>query len=158
MPDTSLRVTATINATPAVVFDLLASPHRHHELDASGMVGADEEDTPITKVGQVFRMNMTFRADDGKVTDYQTDNHITAFEPNRVIAWSVAPVDGEPLGWTWRYELAPKKKNDEKTKVALVYDWTGITEESKKQYGVPAFDEDDLDASLSLLKKALDQG
>ena len=58
MTDTSIRVTRKVGAAAAVVFDLLANPDRHHEIDASGMVGDDEDASPITKVGQVFRMNM----------------------------------------------------------------------------------------------------
>jgi hypothetical protein len=150
--DTSIRVTRKVHAAAAVVFDLLATPHRHHEIDASGMVGADDDAPPITKVGQVFRMNMSWRGD-GEPEEYQVDNHVTEFEPNRRIAWEVGLVDGERLGWTWRYDLEPH--GDDKSDVALTYDWSGVSEDGRRQYGVPVFDADNLEASLELLDQAV---
>lgn len=147
-----MSVTVTVPVPTAVVFDLLATPHRHHEVDASGMVGTDEEDAPITKTGQVFRMNMAHRSD-GPVQEYQTDNHVTEFEPNRRIAWAVAPVDGEVLGWVWRWDLEPD--GDSKTRVTLTYDWTDTSTEHRAKYNVPAFEHDDLAASVKLLEEAL---
>jgi hypothetical protein len=145
-------VTATVHAPPAVVFDLLATPHRHHEVDASGTVGGNDEDSPITKIGQIFRMNMTHAGADQTV-EYQTDNHVTAYTPNRSIAWQVAPVDGEPLGWRWQWELEPK--GEDRTTVSLTYDWTGTPPENVAKYGVPMFDERDLTKSLALLESAV---
>ena len=150
MTDTSIRVTRKVSAAAAVVFDLLANPDRHHEIDASGMVGDDEDAAPITKVGQVFRMNMSAAGGD---EPYQVDNHVTVFEPNRKLAWEVGLVDGDRLGWTWTYELEPH--GDDKSDVALTYDWTGVSPEAREEYGVPAFGSDQLNASLDLLDSAL---
>ena len=122
MTDTSIRVTRKVGAAAAVVFDLLANPDRHHEIDASGMVGDDEDASPITKVGQVFRMNMS--SGDGAGEKYQVDNHVTQFQPNRRIAWEVGLVDGERLGWTWCYDLEPH--GQDKSEVALTYDWSAV--------------------------------
>lgn len=154
MSETSVHVTATVHAQPAIVFDLLATPHRHHEVDASGTVGADEFDEPITKTGQVFRMNMIQQGDDDS-TEYQTDNLVTKFKANRKIAW--APVDGEgkKLGWFWRYDLSPKGKNDQKTLVRLTYDWGDATPEMLEKFGVPSFGEADLEKSLGLLAEVV---
>jgi hypothetical protein len=147
-------VTATVHAPPAVVFDLLATPHRHHEIDVSGTVGADEFDEPITKTGQVFRMNMTFEDADGK-TEYQTDNLVTKFKANRKIAWALVDEDGRRMGWFWRYDLSPKGKNDQKTLVRLTYDWGDATPETVDRFAVPALSEADLERSLVLLQKAV---
>ncbi len=152
MTDTSIRVTRKVSAAAAVVFDLLANPDRHHEIDASGMVGDDEDAAPITKVGQVFRMNMS-EPGDGATDTYQVDNHVTAFEPNRKIGWEVGLVDGARLGWSWCYELVPH--GDDKSDVALTYDWSGTPVEDREKYGVPAFGRDALEASLDLLDSAL---
>ncbi|MGI9156810.1 MAG: SRPBCC family protein [Marmoricola sp.] len=152
MPDTSISVAATVPVPAAVIFDLLASPDRHHEVDASGTVGADVDDAPITKTGQVFRMTMTYDGGEKRV-EYQTDNHVTEFEPNRRIAWAVAPVGGEVLGWVWRWDLQPD--GDSRSKVSLTYDWTSASAENQELYGVPVFDEHDLESSVKLLEKAL---
>lgn len=151
--ETSTCVTAKVHAPAAVIFDLLATPHRHHEVDASGTVGADDDSTPITKVGQVFRMNMTFSDANGVVTDYQTDNHVIAFTPNRLVEWAVAPADEEVLGWSWRWELDPD--GDDQTVVSLTYDWSDTSAENKERFGVPVFGAEDLTASVKLLETAL---
>jgi hypothetical protein len=149
--DTSIRVTRKVGAAAAVVFDLLANPDRHHEIDASGMIGDDEDASPITKVGQVFRMNMI--SVNGSATRYQVDNHVTQFEPNRRIAWEVGRVDGERLGWTWCYDLAPH--GDDKSDVSLTFDWSAVSSEARAEYEVPVLGPEQLAASLDLLDSAL---
>lgn len=156
MAATRLQVSGVVDAPAGRVFDLLASPYRHCELDPSGMVGAAVEDDPVTKVGQVFRMNMTWTGKDG-TTSYQTDNHVTAFKANRAIAWAVAPADGEPFGWTWRWELEVKGKRDQKTKVTLTYDWSDADESTRRRYGVPLFDETALRRSVDLLAQVAEK-
>ncbi|MCW2756353.1 MAG: polyketide cyclase [Nocardioidaceae bacterium] len=154
MSDTRIRVTATVDAPTAVVFDYLASPHRHKEFDASGMVGTDEFDEPITKTGQVFRMNMERGPADARI-EYQVDNTVTKFKANRKVAWAVGEVDGDPYGWTWRYDLSPKGKNEQKTLVTLTYDWADATDHTVKTMHLPLFSEADLEASLKLLGKVV---
>jgi hypothetical protein len=153
--ETSTCVTAKVHAPAAVIFDLLATPHRHHEVDASGTVGADEDNTPITKTGQVFRMNMTGQ-DHGRTVEYQTDNHVTAFTPNRLVEWAVGIVDGDLLGWRWRWDLEPD--GDDRTKVSLTYDWAGTSPENQARFGVPLYDAEDLTASIKLLRTAVGSG
>ncbi len=147
-------MTNTLNVPVGRVFDLLASPYRHREFDASKMVVSDETGDPITKVGQVFRMNMCRMTADGPV-EYQTDNHVTKFKPNRKIAWAVADKDGEPGGWFWRYDLSVKGKRDQKTLLTLTYDWGDASDRTVRAVGLPAFNESNLQDSLTLLEKVL---
>lgn len=148
---TSLSASATFTASIARTFDLLASPYRHHEFDASGMVGESVEDDPITKRGQVFRMRMHHTGSDGRITDYETANHVVALEPNRTIAWAPGPVDGDPLGWLWRWDLKVKGKRDQKVKITLTYDWSGAPAETVARYHVPLVDEAGLERSVRML-------
>lgn len=147
-------MTTTLNVAVGRVFDLLASPYRHREFDASKMVVSDETGDPITKIGQVFRMNMCRMTPDGPF-EYQTDNHVTKFKPNRKVAWAVAEKDGEPLGWFWRYDLSVKGKRDQKTLLTLTYDWGDASDRTVKAVGLPVFTTEDLSASLALLDKVL---
>src|SRR5436305_14247794 len=72
-----------IAAPAAAVFEILASPRRHLEMDGSGMLRGS--DSPVvTGVGDVFVMNMFFAPLGG---DYQVVNHVVEFEPDRRIAW-----------------------------------------------------------------------
>jgi hypothetical protein len=152
---TSLTVTRTINATAGRIFDVLASPHRHPEIDASRTVRSDDNASPVTRVGQVFRMNMVVPSADGE-EEYQTDNHVHAYQPNSCIGWQVADVDEDPLGWAWRFDLRPH--GDHKTDVTLTYDWSAATPAVVAEYDVPHFGEADLAASLDLLATAAGKG
>lgn len=135
------------------VFDFVRRPEHHSDFDASGMVGATLTPQPLTRVGDVFTMEMTYRAEDGTETHYRTDNHVTAFEWNRLIEWAVAPAGEGLLGWRWRYEF--RAEGDSVCVVTETYDWSGASEENRRAYGVPAFARMDLEASLALLDMAL---
>lgn len=117
---TALSVQRTIDTAQQAVFAVIADPRRHREMDGSDTVRGTEATGPITRVGEVFRMDMHHR-DAG---DYQTDNHVTAFEPGRVIAWRTSEVDAEPAGWEWIWRLDPI--DDSTTAVSLTYDWSDV--------------------------------
>ncbi|HOA87965.1 SRPBCC family protein [Propioniciclava tarda] len=135
------------------VFDFVRRPEHHTDFDASGMVGRAVTPGPIRNVGDVFTMEMTYTDAAGRETRYRTDNHVTAFEPGRLVEWAVAPAGGELLGWRWRYAF--HADGDAATVVTETYDWAGTSEQNRRDYGVPAFKKADLEASLALLQLAL---
>jgi hypothetical protein len=132
------------------VFELLTDPAKHSEFDATGMVGPPASPQKLTRVGQVFVMNMTYR-DGDQLEHYQSDNHVTTFEPSRAVAWTTAAHGGQPLGWTWRYDMEPAADG---TAVTLSYDWTSASAENVRRFGVPLVNADDLARSLLLLSRA----
>ena len=76
---TSRRIAAPAN----VIFDFLATPSRHQEIDGSGMLRGS--DSPgVTGVGDAFVMRMFFAPLGG---DYQMINHVVEFEPGRRTLW-----------------------------------------------------------------------
>jgi hypothetical protein len=147
-------VTLVLPVKPGRIFDLLATPYRLPDIDPTGAVVSDDNASPVTAAGQVFRMNMV-AADGSQPTRYLNEHRVTAFMHNRLIAWTVAPVDGDPHGWSWRYELEPleSKKNGKKkrTRVTLTYDWSEASEANVARFGIPAFDAADLEACLARL-------
>jgi len=147
---TRFQATVTVPASPQRVFDLLTNPARHNEFDATGMVGPPVSPARLTRAGQVFVMNMTYRHDD-HVEHYQSDNHVITFEPPRAVGWATATHDGEPLGWRWRYDVEPAADG---AAVTLTYDWTGTPPENIRRFGVPLTDTDGLARSLRLLSEA----
>ncbi len=94
-----------IAAPPERIFDLLADPRRHREIDGSGTV-RDAVDGPARlSPGAVFGMNMRIGA------PYQMTNTVVEFEENRRIAWqprATNPLAAKVIGGRiWRYELEP---------------------------------------------------
>jgi len=121
--DQRITVQRTIDASTQDVFDVLSNPERHPELDGSGFVVSDERTDRVTGTGQVFRMNMT---GDHMGGDYQTDNRVTGYDANHLIAWQTAPADTEPPGWEWTWELAAL--GSDATEVTLTYDWSKVSD------------------------------
>lgn len=140
------------------VFALVATPDEHRRFDASAMVGPTVKVSPtpgrLTSVGDVFTMEMVYRA--GDFTEhYQVDNHVTVLDAPRCLEWAVAPAGKELLGWRWRYELEPA--GPDRTRVRLIFDWAGTPEQNIRRFGVPLLTEDQLAESLSLLAAALEK-
>lgn len=147
----SITVTRTIDASTTDVFDVLSNPQRHAELDGSGFVVSDEKSDRITATGQVFRMNMT---GDHMGGDYQTDNTVTGYDANHLLAWQTAPADVDPPGWEWVWEL--QAQGSEATDVSLTYDWRKVTDKALlSQITFPLVTKDQLEDSLEHLAAAV---
>jgi hypothetical protein len=147
---TSITVQREIPFSAKSLFDILSNPHRHTELDGSGFVRGLDRGDRITHVGQNFRMNMS---GDHMGGDYQTDNHVSGFDPDKLIAWKTAPAGTEPPGWEWLWELKPE--GAEATLVSLTYDWSHVTDQGLlKKIGFPLVSESQLEDSLSKLAEA----
>ena len=108
MPSSADQVTVQrlIPAPPEKIFDLLADPSRHPDLDGSGTVVKPRSSRGARRlgIGDSFGMDM-----DWKVR-YATKNVVTEFEENRLLAWRTlapSPLDKLFTGRTWRYELEP---------------------------------------------------
>jgi uncharacterized protein YndB with AHSA1/START domain len=99
----TVRVERTIAAPPEAIFDLLADPARHREIDGSGTVRAARGESERLRLGSTFGMSMRMGL------PYSMVNTVVELEENRRIAWqtrgpSVLRVVG---GRIWRYELEP---------------------------------------------------
>ena len=116
MPEdtTSVAVSRKIQAPAARIFEVLADPRRHVDIDGSDMLRGAMSDDVITAVGDVFSMKMYME----DVGDYVMMNYVVEFEPSRRIGWEPAPGDaaasedgeypiGIPAGHRWSFELTP---------------------------------------------------
>ena len=149
--DKRITVQRTINAPSQAVFDVLSNPARHPELDGSGFVVSDDRTDRITGSGQVFTMNMT---GDHMGGDYQTDNHVTGYDPNHLLAWKTAPAGTEPPGWEWTWEL--KSQGSDATDVHLSYDWSKVTDQALlDKIKFPLVEQTQLEESLNRLAAAV---
>jgi uncharacterized protein YndB with AHSA1/START domain len=98
-----VTVERVIPAPAAAIFDVLADPGRHPEIDGSGTVRR-------TRPGHAARLSAgaTFTVDMHRGLDYKMLNTVTEFEEGRRIAWSPKPASGRGgrfVGRIWRYEL-----------------------------------------------------
>jgi hypothetical protein len=113
-----------IPAPASAVFALLVDPRRQAELDGSGMLVGPTEDAVITGVGDVFTMRMHNHLHG----DYEMDNHVVVFEPDRLVAWEPRPGRGHPAygvagaAWGHRWGFALEPDGPDATVVRQTYD------------------------------------
>jgi hypothetical protein len=101
---------STIVPAPAqMIFDLLADPRRHSEIDGSGTVQSAQINAP-----ERLSLNATFGMQMKMGFRYKITNTIVEFEENKTIAWRHIG------GHIWRYILEPV---DGGTKVTEQFDW-----------------------------------
>ncbi len=103
----NVSASARIDAPPAAVFDLLADPRRHAEIDGSGSVRGVAGGPQRLSLGARFGMDMKQGA------PYRVTNRVVEFEEGRLIAWRHAGLH------RWRYELTP---DDGGTRVTETWD------------------------------------
>jgi len=103
-PQDVVTVERTIPAPPEAIFDLLADPERHHDIDGSGTVRGAKQGSQRLALGSTFGMSMKMGI------PYAMVSTVIEFEDNRCIAWqtrgrtAVGRLFG---GRIWRYQLEP---------------------------------------------------
>jgi hypothetical protein len=96
-----------IPAPAKVIFDLLADPSRHREIDGSGTVRDASEGSQRLALGSKFGMSMKAGL------SYSMVSTVVEFEENRRLAWQPRPslsfMRWFAGGRIWRYELEPQE-------------------------------------------------
>ena len=101
---------STIVSAPAqMIFDLLADPRRHSEIDGSGSVQSAQINAP-----ERLSLDATFGMQMKIGLSYKITNTVVEFEEGKTIAWRHFG------GHIWRYILEPV---DGGTKVTEQFDW-----------------------------------
>lgn len=114
MANDIVSVSRVIKASPEAIFDVLADPARHSEIDGSGMVQDIRGESTRLALGSKFGMDMKMG-----FLPYRITNTVREFEENRLIAWSHLG------GHRWRYELEPTEVDGAPaTKVTESFDWS----------------------------------
>ena len=113
MAEPSISVSRDIPAPAGRIFSVLASPTAHPDVDGTGMLRTPLEGVVISKVGDVFAMNMF----NDEMGDYVMENRVVEFEPERRIVWEpvMRSIDkpefqsgvGEPAHHQWGWQLEP---------------------------------------------------
>ena len=103
MPDV-VTVERFIAAPPEAIFDLLADPARHRDIDGSGTVREAKAGSERLALGSRFGMDMKMGM------PYSMESTVIELEPNRRIAWQTrgpGRIGSRVGGRIWRYELEP---------------------------------------------------
>lgn len=148
---TSVTVERVIDHPAHEIFDVLSNPENHARLDGSGFVRGDYKSDRIQQVGDVFTMDMFAEHMGG---EYRTDNHVTGYAKDKLLAWKTAPAGTEPPGWEWVWELEPQ--GPDATRVILTYDWSAVTDKKiLTEVSFPLISEEQLEESLGNLAAAV---
>lgn len=108
--DKIVRVSRMIPAEAQAIFDLLADPRRHADIDGSGSVKAARVNAPERlSLGARFGMDMRIGL------PYRITNEVVEFDEPRQIGWRHFG------GHVWRYRLEPTEGG---TLVTEEFDWS----------------------------------
>ena len=147
-----LEVQRAIAASPEAIFDILRRPDGHVAIDASGML-MWAEGAPAEAVGDRFVMHMDRDSlRDFDLGEYEVTVVISAYEPDREIAWTIEGVMDPPIGHVYGYRLEPI---DGATLVTSYYDWSQVHEKYRDAAGdiFPVISETNLLATLGILAR-----
>lgn len=111
----SARITIAVPAKN--IFDILANPYRHQDLDGSATIRRAITGPNRLQLGSKFSMAMRLGI------NYRITNTVVEYKEDEVIAWRHLG------GWRWRYELNAISRNQ--TVVTESFDASRISQISK---------------------------
>ncbi len=147
MSERVVSVSRVIKASPEAIFDVLADPARHAEIDGSGMVQKLHGESNRLALGSKFGMDMKMG-----ILPYRMTNTVVEFEPDRLIAWQ------HFFHHRWRYELEPVAESDGGgTKVTESFDWsTARSPKALELAGYPKKHPASMEATLEQLASVVE--
>ncbi|GAA4641468.1 SRPBCC family protein [Gordonia humi] len=153
MTDERIEVTRDVPAPPAEIFDVLRRPYGHIAIDASGMLQSATGDA-VAQVGDSFVVHMDRESlGDVDLGKYDVEVKITAYAPDREIAWTIFGTIEPPIGHVYGYRLDPIANG---TRVTSYYDWSDAHPKWKPIF--PVISESSLKATLGILERAVRLG
>lgn len=128
-----VEVSRRIEAPAEDIFRLLADPGRHPDFDGSGMLRGRVADTVVSGVGDVFVMRMH----NERHGDYEMNNQVVEYDPDRRIGWEPRPGRGHPdatgtgaeWGHRWVFDLRPDGAGA--TVVTEIFDGSRLPEDKR---------------------------
>jgi hypothetical protein len=151
MADERIEVQRIIGAEPAAIFAILRDPQGHVAIDSSGMLQSAEGEL-VSAVGDSFVVHMDREAlnDYPELGRYDVTVQISAFEPDREIAWKILGQIRPQIGHVFGYRLEPA---DGGTLVTSYYDWSDIDQQWRDAGIFPVISEGALRATLGILAR-----
>jgi uncharacterized protein YndB with AHSA1/START domain len=153
-----IAVTRRIAAPADRIFTLVSDPRGHVAIDGSGMLVTAPDAEPVSAVGDRFRIDMDREplGDIPEMGKYQVENVVTAFEPGRLVEWSVGAVGRTPLGHVYGYLVEAVDENT--SEVTNYCDWSAISEKWRARTTWPVVPASMLEQSLDKLERLVTDG
>ncbi len=150
-----IEVQRTIDAEPEAIFAILRDPQGHVAIDSSGMLMSAEGE-PVAAAGDTFVVHMDREAlnDYPELGRYDVTISITAYEPDREIAWKVLGRLRPQIGHVYGYRLEPVNDGGA-TLVTSYYDWSDIDPVWRDAAIFPVISEGALRATLGILARTV---
>lgn len=150
-----IEVSRTIPADPGSIFAVLTDPVGHVAIDSSGML-MDATGERVTAAGDTFVVHMDREAlGDVPLGHYDVTVTISAFEPDREIAWTIEGTVRPSIGHVYGYRLDPQ---DSGTLVTSYYDWSDIRPEWREKGVFPVISAQALKGTLGILERVVRRG
>jgi hypothetical protein len=125
-------VSRRIGVPAGDIFRILADPGRHPDLDGSGMLRGDVSNAVVSGVGDVFVMRMYYE----RYGDYEMNNYVVEYVPDRRISWEPRPGRGHPdastpgaWGHRWIFDLVSHGAGA--TVVTEIFDGSRLPEDKR---------------------------
>jgi hypothetical protein len=155
MTSERIEVQRTIDADPAAIFAILRDPQGHVIIDSSGMLQAADGE-PVSAVGDSFVVHMDRESlNDYPLGRYDVTVSISAYEPDREIAWTILGQIRPQIGHVYGYRLEPAGC---RTLVTSYYDWSNIDQQWREAGIFPVISEGALRATLGILARTAARG
>ena len=131
-----------VQAPAAELFDIVADPRRHGELDGSGTVMDTVSGPHRLAQGEMFTVKMKQHG-----VPYRITSRVTEFDEGRVVEWR------HPMGHRWRWELEPQSENSTQVTETFDYSHVGIAKaKGFELFGVPKQNAAGIEATLTKLQ------
>lgn len=115
--------TAEVQAPAAEIFEVVADPRRHAELDGSGTVVDTVKGPRRLAKDAKFSVKMKQYG-----LPYRITSKVTEFADGRVVEWR------HPVGHRWRWELVPV--SDTATRITETWDYSRVNPLVAKAFGL----------------------
>jgi hypothetical protein len=131
-----ITVSRRIGAPAGEIFQVLADPGRHRDLDGSGMLRGVVSGAVIYGVGDVFVMKMYV----DELGEYQMINHVVEYEPGRRVGWepeagrghpNAEPGAERPARWGQRWSFQLTADGPDATVVTEIFDCSRVPEDQR---------------------------
>jgi|SRR3984885_11279388 len=149
-----IEVQRLIEAAPEAIFAILRDPQGHVAIDSSGMLQSADGEL-VSAVGDSFVVHMDREAlNDYPLGKYDVTVTISAYEPDREIAWKILGQIRPQIGHVYGYRLEPAEGG---ALVTSYYDWSDIDPHWREAGIFPVISEGALRATLGILARTARQ-